>query len=149
MTRFMREDRQWAEPPATVQQGASEAFPVGAVFLSVVDTSPSLMLGYGVWLPIAAGRCLVGINAADTDFNTAEKTGGAKTHTLAVTEIPAHTHVLTELRNATTGAATTNIALTADTSSTLGTKVTGSTGGGQAHNNLQPYFVVYAWKRTA
>lgn len=38
----------------------------------------------------------------------------------------AHNHVLTELRDATTGGATTNIALTADTSSTLGTKVSGS-----------------------
>jgi hypothetical protein len=27
--------------------------------------------------------------------------------------------------------------------------VTGSTGGSTAHNNLQPYIVVYMWKRTA
>jgi len=26
---------------------------------------------------------------------------------------------------------------------------TSSTGGGQAHNNLQPYITVYMWKRTA
>ena len=46
-------------------------------------------------------------------------------HTHPVTD-PGHTHVITELRDATTGGATTNIALTADTSSTIGTKVTGS-----------------------
>lgn len=46
-------------------------------------------------------------------------------HTHPVTD-PGHTHVITELRDATTGGVTTNIALTADTSSTIGTKVTGS-----------------------
>jgi hypothetical protein len=47
------------------------------------------------------------------------------THTVNITDT-GHTHVLTELRDATTGSVTTNIALTADTSSTIGTKVTGS-----------------------
>ena len=50
---------------------------------------------------------------------------GIINHTHPVTD-PGHTHVITELRDATTGGVTTNIALTADTSSTLGTKVTGS-----------------------
>ena len=55
-------------------------------------------------------------------------------HTHPVTD-PGHTHVITELRNATTGGATTNIALTADTSSTIGTKVTGSRTTGVTTNN--------------
>ncbi len=50
---------------------------------------------------------------------------GIINHTHPITD-PGHTHVITELRDATTGGASTNIALTADTSSTLGTKVTGS-----------------------
>ena len=140
-----------------------EAFPIGSVFIAVVSTNPATLLGYGTWSAYAAGRMLVGLNAADPDFDTAEETGGAKTHTLTTSEMPVHTHVqdahshvLTQLRDATTGAATTNIALTADTSSTLGTKVTGSTvatnqnaGSGAAHNNLPPYIVTYMWKRTA
>lgn len=143
--------------------GGGEAFPVGSVFLSVVSTNPGTLLGYGTWSAIAAGRMLVGLNASDSDFDTAEETGGAKTHTLTETEMPSHTHVqnahshaITELRDATTGGSTTNIALTADTSSTLGTKTTASatptnqnTGGGQAHSIMNPYFVIHIWKRTA
>lgn len=56
-----------------------EAFPIGAVFISVVSTNPSTLLGYGTWAAFGAGRVLVGLNAGDTDFDTAEKTGGAKT----------------------------------------------------------------------
>jgi len=169
---FLRADGSFASVP-----GGSEAFPVGAVFIAVVATAPATLLGYGTWAAFGAGRVLIGLNSGDTDFDTAEETGGAKTHTLTTSEIPAHTHiqdshnhtqdahshVLTQLRDATTGGATTNIALSTDTSSTLGTKVSGSTtatnqtatavnqnaGGGGAHNNLQPYIVVYMWKRTA
>lgn len=124
-------------------------YPIGCIYESVVSTSPATLFGMGTWSAFGAGRVLVGIDSGDTDFDTVEETRGAKTHTLTTAEIPAHTHVLTELRDATTGGVTTNIALTADTSSTLGTKVSGSTGGGGAHNNIQPSIVVYRWKRTA
>ena len=182
---YLRGDGTWATPA-----GGSEAFPVGSVFISVVSTNPGTLLGYGTWSAIGAGRVLVGIDAGDTDFDVVEETGGAKTHTLTVAQTPAHghtqdahghtqdahghtqnshTHALTELRDATTGGASTNIALTADTSSTLGTKASGgtvatnqnatatnqttvgtnqNTGGGAAHPIVQPYLVCYFWKRT-
>ena len=148
--------------------GGSEAFPVGSVFIAVVATNPATLLGYGTWSAFGAGRVMVGLDAGDTDFDTAEETGGVKTVVLtgAQSGIAQHTHVqnahdhaITQLRDATTGGATTNIALTADTSSTLGTKVTGSAtavnqnagpaNAAEAHTNLQPYIVAYFWKRTA
>lgn len=36
------------------------------------------------------GRTLVGIDDQDTDFNVVKKTGGEKTHTLTVSEMPRH-----------------------------------------------------------
>lgn len=74
-----------------------DAFPVGAVFLSVVDTNPETLLGYGVWEAIGAGRVLVGVDAADSDFDAAGKVGGAKTVAGAgtVSEESAHTHSVT------------------------------------------------------
>ena len=139
-------------------------FPVGYILISVVNTNPATFIGYGTWANIGAGRMLVGLDAGDPDFDTPEETGGAKTHTLTANEMPSHTHAqdahthnLGHVRNATTGGVATNIAKTADTSSTLGTgtltdaatATNQSTGGGAAHNNLPPYLVTYFWKRTA
>jgi len=125
-------------------------YPVGAIYTSVVSTSPATLFGIGTWVAFGAGRVLVSHDSGQTEFDTVEETGGAKTHTLQVTEIPSHTHIITS-QTATTGGATSYEHGTLDTSSaeTEATEVTGATGGGGAHNNLQPYIVVYMWKRTA
>ena len=70
------------------------AFPVGSVFIAAVSTDPATLLGYGTWSAFATGRMLVGLNASDTDFDTAEETGGAKTVTLTADQsgLPQHTH---------------------------------------------------------
>ena len=149
----------------TLANVLSLIYPVGAVYTSVVSTSPATLFGFGTWAAFAAGRVLVGIDAGQTEFDTVEETGGAKTHTLQTTEIPAHTHIQDAHthnflpRTATTGGVTSIVTGTLDTSSTIGgsnqphvqaaTAVNQNTGGGGAHNNLQPYIVVYIWKRTA
>jgi microcystin-dependent protein len=45
------------------------------------------------YLPNLKGRIPVGRDAAQTEFDAMGETGGAKTHTLAQTEMPVHTHV--------------------------------------------------------
>ena len=66
--------------PADLDGFLPEPFPVGSVFIAVVDTDPATLLGYGTWSAFGAGKVLVGIDSSDTDFDTAEETGGSKTH---------------------------------------------------------------------
>jgi hypothetical protein len=118
---------------------------VGIVIESIVSTNPATILGFGTWTAFGAGRVTVGINAADADFDTVEETGGEKTHSLTGDENGAHTHSYTKRagnQNVDNGAQL--AAYYAE-----GGATTGSSGSGTGHNNLQPYIVVYKWKRTA
>jgi microcystin-dependent protein len=144
-------------------------------------------------LPNIKGRTIVGKDASQTEFDVLGETGGAKTHTLTISEMPSHTHVQNShnhTQNAHThtqdshnhtqnahnhsaayannvggnlnafslgsvtaqGAAVnsttaTNQATTATNQSTTATNqattaTNQNTGGGEAHNNLQPYIVL-------
>ena len=66
-------------------------YPVGSIYMSANNVSPQTFLG-GTWVAWGAGRAPVGVSSSDTDFNTAEKTGGEKTHRLSVDEMPWHDH---------------------------------------------------------
>ena len=66
-------------------------YPVGSIYISAVSTSPATLFG-GTWVEFGKGRTLVGVDTSDTSFNTVEKTGGSKTKTIAVGNLPAHTH---------------------------------------------------------
>ena len=120
-------------------------YPVGSIYINAaVATNPGTLLGFGTWAAFGAGRVIVGLNASDSDFDTAQETGGTKTHTLTIDEMPAHTHDVTMSTSDTDN----NNLSEGDTSGTS-SFTTSSTGGGQAHNNLQPYIVAYMWRRTA
>ena len=132
------------------------AYPVGSIYMNASDSNnPSILLGFGTWAAFGAGRVPVGIDSSDTDFDTAEETGGAKTHTLTKQEIPPHTHsyVKTDSTSNANGydTNTTAKAVTGSTETGGGNIGENSDGTGNAspHNNLQPYIVVHMWKRTA
>lgn len=122
--------------------GILDVYPVGSIYTSVLPTSPATLFG-GTWVAFAAGRVLVGVDSTDTDFDQAEETGGAKTHTLTEAEMPSHSHTY-DWEN-TRGSGSNGAG---DGASSFYTKTTTTAGGDQAHNNLQPYMVVYMWKRT-
>tara|TARA_R100001530_G_scaffold57963_2_gene42101 strand:+ start:1097 stop:1720 length:624 start_codon:yes stop_codon:yes gene_type:complete len=131
---------------------AHYAYPIGAIFTTTAVYADSAAvvaaIGGTTWVAFGAGRVLVGLDSGDSDFDTSEKTGGAKTgaHTLTVSEMPAHTH---DQFKATT---VDNFSIDDTTRYTgAATVQTGSTGGGASHSHpiVQPYIVVYFWKRTA
>jgi len=129
----------------------SDVYPVGSIYINASDgTNPGTLLGFGTWVAFGAGRVPVGIDATQTEFDTAEETGGAKTHTLTISEMPSHTHNLgSKDSTAGDGGAFNEEFIEDPADTTNGPNVTSSsTGGGSAHNNLQPYIVVYMWKRT-
>lgn len=66
-------------------------YPVGSIYISVNNTDPSTLFG-GTWVAWGSGKVPVGVDTSDGDFNTADKTGGEKRHTLTVGEMPAHGH---------------------------------------------------------
>ena len=124
--------------------------PIGSLFETTVSTNPGTLYG-GTWAAWGGGRTPVGVNTADTSFNTVEKTGGEKTHTLTINEMPSHNH---RQINYWSGNAGSNTVVTQGLETSdprqYGTYdvFTENTGGGQAHNNLQPYITCYIWKRT-
>lgn len=156
-------------------QGPSWQLPIGFVFTSVVSTNPATLLGYGTWTAIASGRCLVGFDAAQTEFDTVRKTSGAKTVTLTEAQLPVvtvtqqpHTHVQTAhshtrpTTSSATGTVTTSIARgSATNSGTIqvtdttvavnqnATAVNNSFGSGQPTSVLQPSYTVFFFERTA
>ena len=120
-------------------------YPVGEILTTRRSGDPSTWLGFGTWERYGQGRVLVGYDGADNSFNSLDKTGGAKTHVLNTDEMPSHRH---RLYGGTTSSSGASVGLTAPSARVVGANGDG-TGGGQAHNNLQPYITVFMWKRTA
>lgn len=118
---------------------------VGDIIFNTSDENPSTIYG-GTWVAWGKGQVPVGVDTSDSDFNTVEKTGGEKEHTLTVDEMPSHKHDFGQ-----------QFATTSNLSGSYGyymiagtqTDVIKNTGGNQPHNNLQPYITCYMWKRIA
>lgn len=141
---------------------------IGQVIMSTtLNTAAKVHAIYGgTWEAWGQGRVPVGVDPNDTDFNAPNKTGGSKTVTLQVSQIPAHNHAqningnggdawnnkygaaITKPTN--TGSETSGYAYASDASNwnNKGNRIkTDSTGSGQAHDNMSPYRTVYMWLR--
>ena len=134
----------------------SMIYPVGSIYINAgVSTSPATLMGFGTWVRFGEGKVLVSQSSSETEFNALGETGGSKTHTLTVGELPAHSHsIATQYYPQIEyyGGAEVNVLAFRNNTSPDGadaTTASATTGSGTAHNILQPYIVVYMWRRTA
>ena len=108
--------------------GAADAIPTGFVLCDGNNSTPNL-----------SGRFVVGYDASNGDYDVND-TGGSESVTLTVNQIPAHTHNINlavrafyqEPRNFGVGT----------DGSANNSEDTGSTGGGQSHENRPPYYAL-------
>ena len=92
-------------------------------------------------LPNYGGRVPVGLDENDTDFDTLGETLGEKRHTLTTQEMPKHKHFNGYKFNDGSGSSWSyRVTYGVKEGNTDGTS-DGETGGGQAHNNIQPSIV--------
>jgi hypothetical protein len=161
---------------AFVTAALAAIYPVGSVYINATSSSnPSSLLGFGTWTAFGAGRVMVGLDAGNAAFDTAEETGGSAdaivvshTHTATSTVTdPGHKHELSTLFGQGDGGGQTyqvpfsnqdgtvnpspniNYDTTTNTTSITVATTNASTGSSGTNANLQPYIVVRMWKRTA
>ena len=122
-------------------------YPVGSIYMSVNETNPSTFFG-GTWERIAKGRTLVGVDESDKDFNKSGLLYGEKEHTLTIDEMPRHNHMIKWSNEGAVGSGYGTL-LRPFSMSTLYAYESGDAGGNKPHNNVQPSFTVYIFKRTS
>lgn len=154
-----------AASTAFVKTALASIYPVGSIYINATSsTNPATLLGFGTWTAFAAGRVLVGFNASNPLFDTAEETGGSAdainvshTHTATSTVTdPGHTHTADQPFASSTsanggsyyGQGNNRATASATTGITVATTVA-SAGSSGTNANYQPYITVYMWKRTA
>lgn len=125
--------------------------PIGIIISFATNVNPNELYG-GTWQRIK-GAFIWGID----DGETAGVTGGEKTHTLTTDEMPSHVHVPNRWvqvmspqgNSGSLGGDGNKTGSRGDFSRDAQDYDTQATGGGQAHNNMPPYYGAYIWRRTA
>ena len=112
-------------------------FPIGSIYMSVTNTNPSNSFG-GTWVLWGQGRVPIGVDTSQSEFNSVEKTGGAK--------------ISTQINTGSSSYGFTTSSQSGYNDRTL----VGSSSYGLPHDEksadislLQPYITCYMWKRVS
>jgi len=132
---------------ATLSAFLNLIYPVGSIYTNAaVSTNPATLLGFGTWTAFGAGKVMVSLDSGDADFDTLEETGGAKTVNIAHTHtVPATSAVWGSTSPGTTGYLAVD---GADSGPRATIDAATSSSGSATQSVVQPYIVVYMWKRT-
>lgn len=131
--------------PAQLRSLLDYIYPVDSVYISYSHKDPAEMFG-GTWVRITEAFLW-----ATTAGGTIGQTGGSKTHTLTVNELPSHAHAI-DVTNTASGSVTVSedmVKYNKTATTFQGSIATANQGGGAAHNNMPPYIQVSVWRRTA
>lgn len=127
-------------------------YPIGKVEIFYDNEDHSNYLGF-TWVRTSVGKTPVGIDTTQDEFNTIGKTGGEKTHTLTIAEMPEHDHQSVNYAagygNNMVNVESGFVTLLAGVNASVHLKAVEATGGNQPHNNMPPYEVMALWRRTA
>lgn len=127
-----------------------ELYPVGSYVISHNSQNPFYRFGFGTWT-LVTNRVIVGAGGS----YTLGSTGGEATHTLSISEMPTHRHAINGsafiLNIQGTYSETTDGFGSGNMWNNLNKAQSNldNTGGGQAHNNMQPYIAENIWRRDA
>jgi microcystin-dependent protein len=149
-------------------------YPIGTLYTTIIATNPGTTFGVGTWEVYGEGKVLVGKSSSGT-FATAGSIGGVESVTLtsAQSGVPAHGHPASDSGHAhpyvdtyysesgpnygQQGSADTDYdnsdknhyRTTSEGYANITVSNNTTQNASQAHTNLQPYVVVYMWKRTS
>lgn len=135
-------------------------YPIGSIYMNVNSTNPGTLFG-GTWEQIQ-GKFLLGMSSS----YPAGSQGGEASHTLTTKEMPSHGHNPANqagyygfITNSKKAFEVGDMGVQSGSGryypySTVAfdisrNSLTGTTGGGNSHNNMPPYLSIYIWKRTA
>lgn len=119
-------------------------YPIGFIVESDDVTFDPNGIFPGEWIRFGEGRTKIG---CDND-TLLETSIGEFTHLLTTQELPNHTHYIGRARS-NRQINNRNYTDIGDTNTWSGNFYTGYTGGDVPHNNIQPYYISFSWKRVA
>lgn len=134
-------------------------YPVGTLYYTEDDNFDPNVNFNGTW-ELIKGAFILSVDPDDADINISKKVGGEKEHLLTTAEMPSHNHTFKDSSHtiywgqsgcnvyfsnsqATAGKPPSNNPSVKQGSWTY----TNNTGGGNAHNNMPPYYTAYVWRR--